>query len=84
MGKFVLSSSFYGRFRWYRSKNLESLEIFRQKRNTDLFITIICDPNHPDILKALTKHQTSYYRTDIVARVLKYNLQEFTEIFINE
>ena len=64
-------------------KILDSLAIFRQRRNTYLFITIKCDPNHPDILKSLPKHQTSQDRPYIVARFFKQHLQEFTEIFIN-
>ena len=47
--KVMLSSSYYGGVRWYRKKNMESLSIFRKKRKPDLFITITCDPNHPDI-----------------------------------
>ena len=62
---------------------MESLAIFRQKRKPDLFITITCDPNHQDILKALPKHQTSQDRPDIVARVFKQHLEELTEILID-
>ena len=64
-------------------KNLESLAIFRQRRRSDLFITITCDPNHKDILRTLPKHQTPQDRPDIVARVFKQHLEELTEILIN-
>ena len=80
--KVALSSSFYGSVRWYRKKNLESLAIFRQRRKPDLFITITCDPNHQDILKALPKHQKPQDRPDIVARVFKQHLEELTEMLI--
>ena len=72
--KFVISSSFYGSIRWYLLKTLESLAIFRQKRKPDIFITIKFDINHPDILKALTKHQTSQDIPDIFSRVFKHHL----------
>ena len=81
--KVTLSSSFTGSVRWYRKKNLESLAIFRQRRRPDLFITITCDPNHKDILRALPKHQTLQDRPDIVARVFKQHLEELIEMLIN-
>ena len=61
---------------------MESLAIFRQRRKPDLFITITCDPNHQDILKALPKHQKPQDRPDIVARVFKQHLEELTEMLI--
>ena len=49
----ILPASHYGSTRWYRKKNLESLAIVQKHGKPNLFITMTCNPNHPQILAAL-------------------------------
>ena len=65
----ILPASYYGSVRWYRKKNLESLAIVRKKGNPHLFITMTCNPNHPQILRALPHGFMPGDRPDIVLRV---------------
>ena len=55
--------------RWYRKKNLEPLAIVRKKGNPHLFITMTCNPNHPQILRALPHGFMPGDCPDIVLRV---------------
>ena len=50
--KLMLPSSFYGGKSWFCKKNMELLAITRAEGKPHLFITITCNPNHPDILRA--------------------------------
>jgi len=65
----ILPTPYYGNVRWYRKKILESLAIVCKKGNPHLFITMTCNPNHPQILRALPHGFMPGDRPDIVLRV---------------
>ena len=64
--KVILHATYYGSVRWYQLKNLESMAIAREKGKPHLFLIMTCNPNHPLILKALSRGASPTDRPDIV------------------
>jgi len=55
----------------------DAIAINNEFGNPDLFITITCNPEHPDIIKCLIESETANARPDIVARVFRLQLKQF-------
>ena len=75
VGRLILASSFVGSPRWYNSKFQDAMAIVRHRHKPDLFITMTCNPNWPEIKDGLRPGQTPQDRPDLVSRVfqLKHN-----------
>ena len=71
LGRQILSSSFSGSPRWYNAKFQDGMAICREFHKPDLFITMTCNPQWPEITTELLEGQTAQDRPDIVARVFK-------------
>ena len=78
----ILPASHYASVRWYRQKNLDSLAIVRKKGKPHLFITMTCNPNHPQILKALPHGASPLDRPDIVLRVFHQQVHQLLYMII--
>ena len=67
----ILASSFTGGPRWYNSKFQNGMAICREYHKPDLFITMTCNPNWPEIKRELKPDQKPQNRADVIARVFK-------------
>ena len=80
----ILPASHYGSTRWYRKKKLESLAIVRKHGKPNLFITMTCNPNHPQILGALPHGATPASRPDIVLRVFNQQVHQLVHALLEK
>ena len=71
MGRKFQSSSFVGSPRWFNVQFQDGMAICREFHKPDLFITMTCNPNWPEIKKVQNEGQTVQDRPDLVARVFK-------------
>ena len=71
IGRKILASSFPGSKRWYNGKNQDGMAILREYRKPDLFITMTCNPNWPEIKDHLMDGQKAQDRPDLVVRAFK-------------
>ena len=71
IGRKILASSFTGCPRWYNGKNQDGMAILREYRKPDLFITMTCNPNWPEVKDYLMDGQKAQDRPDLVARAFK-------------
>src|SRR6185369_8283682 len=76
--KVILSSSFTGSTRYMQQLYQDSMAIVREFGKSDLFITITCNPNWPEITNELLPNQKANDRSDLVSRVFKLKLQSIT------
>ena len=72
--KIVLPSSFTGGPRSMIQLYQDAMAIVRRYGKPDLFLTVTCNPNWPEITNELHTHQTAADRPDLVARVFKLKL----------
>ena len=63
---------------------MESLAIVRNRGKPHLFITMTCNPNHPQILKALPHRASPNNRPDIVLRVFRQQVQQLVYVLHNK
>ena len=63
---------------------MESLAIVRNRGKPHLFITMTCNPNHPQILKALPHRASPNNRPDIVLRVFRQQVQQLVYVLQNK
>ncbi|KAK8809606.1 hypothetical protein WA158_000549 [Blastocystis sp. Blastoise] len=84
MGKAVIiPSSFVGGPRYMKNSYLETMAIVRAYGKPDLFITMTCNPNWPEILESLEEGQQPWMRPDIVDRVFYIKLKILTHLITN-
>ena len=69
IGRKVLSSSYPGSPRWYNAKFQDAMAIVREYHKPDLFITMTCNPNWPEISNSLLPGQNPQDRPEIVSQV---------------
>ncbi|GJY35984.1 ATP-dependent DNA helicase PIF1-like protein [Tanacetum coccineum] len=73
----VLSSSFTGGPRYMRQNYMDAMALCRWYSCPDLFITITCNPNWPEIARYTREHNlTSTDRPDVLSRVFKMKLDQ--------
>ena len=82
VGRKVLASSYIGSPRWYNNKFLDAMAIVRHFHKPDLFITMTCNPNWPEIKNNLKPGETIQNRPDLVARVFKLKKEQFLDDII--
>nr|XP_043611489.1 uncharacterized protein LOC122583120 [Erigeron canadensis] len=81
----LLPSSFTGGSRYMMQKYLDAMAICKSVGYPDLFITITCNPNWPEIYRCLVdKNLTPEDRPDILARMFKIKLDEIIKDFVKE
>lgn len=80
----VLPATFTGGERYMRKQYYDSMTIVRAFGKPDLFITVTCNPEWPEIQEALLPGQVAAYRPDIVARVFKLKLKAIMDDLIKK
>ena len=76
VGRKILCSSFQGGPRWYNAKFQDAMAIVRKYGKPDLFITMTCNPQWPEITEALFPGQKAHDRPDIVAKIFKRKMDQ--------
>jgi len=71
----VLPSSYTGGPRYMKQCLQDALALARYHRKIDLFITVTCNPNWPEIARELLPGQTAADRPDLCARVFRMKKQ---------
>nr|GEY20419.1 hypothetical protein [Tanacetum cinerariifolium] len=73
----VLSSSFTGGLRYMRQNYMDAMALCRWYGCPNLFITITCNPNWPEIARYMREHNlTSTDRPNVLSRVFKMKLDQ--------
>lgn len=75
----ILPSSFVGGPRYMLNLFQDAMAIVRNFGKPDLFITITCNPNWPEILAQLKEGQTPQDIPDIVSRVFRLKLKQILD-----
>ena len=65
-----LPSSVHGSPRHLKELSDNGLSIVSELGSADVFITLTCNPNWPEIHEKLLPHQTAFDRPDIVTQVI--------------
>ena len=73
----VLPSSFTGGPRYMHEKCQDAMTYVKHHGAPDLFITMTCNPNWPEITSELLPGQTPKDRHDLIARVFRLKVQTF-------
>ncbi|THH29066.1 hypothetical protein EUX98_g5120 [Antrodiella citrinella] len=73
--RFILPSSHNGSPRYMHQLFQDSLAIGRHYRKIDIFMTVTCNPDWPEITRELLPGQTPSDRPDLVARVFQMKKQ---------
>ena len=76
--KTILSSSFTGSARYLQQLYQDSITIVRTFNKPDLFVTVTCNPNWPEITTKLLPNQTPANRSDLISRIFKLKLNSIT------
>ena len=71
----ILPSTFIGGPRSYQQSFMDAMRLVQEKGKPDLFITMTCNPNWPEITDNLLNGETASDRPDIVARVFKQKVE---------
>ena len=79
VGRKVLPSSFIGGAQWYNHKFLDTMAIVRHFHKPDLFITMTCIHQYPEIKTNLKQGETPQNIPDLVARVFKLKKDKFLD-----
>ena len=80
----VLPASFTGSPRSMHQNYQDAMAIVRKYGKPDLFITLTCNPNWPEIRSALRDGQIPADRPDIVARVFHLKLKELMNMLTHQ
>jgi hypothetical protein len=80
----ILPSKFSGSSRQMWELYQDAIAIVRARGKPDLFITITCNANWPEIREAILPNQTAEDRPDIVARVFSLKLKAMLNEIIHE
>jgi hypothetical protein len=82
--RIILPSSFTGGPRQMIKLYQDGMAIVRTIGKPDLFITITCNPNWPEITNALLPGQSAQDRPDLCARVFNMKLKVILKEILNE
>ena len=84
LGRKILAASHMGSKRWFNVRHQDGMAILRKfGGKPDLFITMTCNPQWPEIKQELMDGQTAQDRPDIVARVFKLKKDQLMRDLIN-
>ncbi|CAH1429893.1 unnamed protein product [Lactuca virosa] len=76
----VLPATFIGGPRNMRRKYIDAMALVQKFGKPDLFLTLTCNPNWPEIRQHMMAHEETHNRADLVVRVFHAKL----ELFKNE
>lgn len=82
--RLILPSSYVGGPRYMLNLFQDAMAIVRHYGKPDLFITVTCNPNWPEILAELKPGQTPQDIPDIVSRVFRLKLKDIMDVLINK
>ena len=77
--KTVLPSTITGTPRWQAEQYRDVLSMVMHLGRPDLFITMTCNPDWPEIKENLLPNQTASDRPELVARVFELKLKVFMD-----
>lgn len=80
----ILPPSFLGGPRDMKRRYLNALALVQRYGKPDLFITMTCNPNWPEIKKHLAPGEEAQHRPDIVARVFHAKLIAFKKLLMED
>lgn len=80
----ILPASFIGGPRDMRCRYLNPMTLVQNYGKPDLFITITCNPNWPEIQSHLTPTQTAQDRPDLVARIFHSKLVVLKKLIMDD
>src|ERR1700733_4268774 len=75
----ILPSTFIGSPRNMAQNYQDAMAIVRKYGKPDLFITMTCNPNWPEILQNVRPNQSPADRPDLTSRVFKMKLDALLE-----
>ncbi|KAJ9556655.1 hypothetical protein OSB04_011269 [Centaurea solstitialis] len=75
----VLPASFIGGPRDMRRRYMDAMALVQDDGKPDIFLTMMCNPNCPEILQELLPGQTPQDRPDLVARVFCAKLEDLKD-----
>lgn len=75
--RLILPATFTGGDRYMYQQYQDSMAIVREFGTPDMFITMTCNPNWPEIQENIQPHQSAQDRPDIVSRVWQQKLDSF-------
>ena len=82
IGRIIIPSSYTGSPRYYNEKFQNAMAILRKYHKPDLFITMTCNPQWPEIKNNLVAGQYAQDRPDLVARVFKLRKDALMKDFV--
>jgi hypothetical protein len=82
IGRVLLPSSFTGSNRYFFCMYHDAMAVVRVVGRPDLFITMTCNPQWPEILRELLPGQQAHDRPDLLARVFHLKYQELLDDII--
>ncbi|OWZ04457.1 Helitron helicase, partial [Phytophthora megakarya] len=77
--KVIIPPTFTGGPRYMYQRFLDAMAIVRETGAPNLFITMTCNPNWPEIKENLTRGKQASDRPDLVARVFMQNLKALNQ-----
>ena len=80
----ILSPTFYGGPRWYQQRYQDAMAIVRHYGKPDLFVTMTCNPNWPEIQNSLNPGETAAERPDLCARVFHQKYKQLLDDLTNK
>lgn len=71
----VLPQTFKGGYRDMKQRHMDAMALVQKYDKPDIFLTMTCNPNWPEIQDELFPGQTAQDRPDLVARVFRAKLE---------
>ncbi|KAL4590785.1 hypothetical protein LXL04_003728 [Taraxacum kok-saghyz] len=82
--RIVLPADFIGGPRNMRRKYIDAMALVQKFGKPDIFITITCNPNWPEIKEYMMTHEESQNRPDLIVRVFHAKLENFKKEIIKK
>ncbi|KAL4568233.1 hypothetical protein LXL04_023840 [Taraxacum kok-saghyz] len=73
----VLPANFIGGPRNMRQKYIDAMALVQKFGKPDIFVTMTCNPNWPEIRRHMLIHEEAHNRPDLAVRVFHAKLEEF-------
>ena len=76
----ILPSTFVGSPRYMHERYQDAMTYVKNFGKPDLFITMTCNPNWPEITRELLPNQTPQDRHDLIARVFRLQVKQLIRL----
>jgi hypothetical protein len=80
----VLPGMFQGCYRDMKKRHMDAMALVTTYGKPDVFLTMTCNPNWPEIQDELFPGQTAQVRPDLVARVFRAKLETMKDMLTKE